>query len=113
LHLLALKCHAVRHGHAGRIAKDAEDVIQLIRINRLDPESETVQDCSRNMEQRSSTRRSSDPAEPNDRLEFPDWDEMDDSPSRITPEAAFRLSENYPALGVADRSDRVDVEFIL
>jgi hypothetical protein len=43
LHLLALKCHAVRHGHAGRIVKDAEDVIQLVQINRLDPDSETVQ----------------------------------------------------------------------
>ena len=38
---------------------------------------------------------------------------MDESPSRITPEAAFRLSESYPALGITRRSDRVDVEFIL
>jgi hypothetical protein len=35
-HLLALKCHAIRHTHAGRIVKDADDVIQLIQANRLD-----------------------------------------------------------------------------
>ncbi len=29
-------------------------------------------------------------------LEFPDWSGMDDSHARITPEAAFRLCENYP-----------------
>jgi hypothetical protein len=44
LHLLALKCHAIRHGHAGRIVKDAEDVIQLIQVNRLDPEKETLRE---------------------------------------------------------------------
>jgi hypothetical protein len=36
LHLLALKCHAIKHGHEGRIAKDADDVIQLVQVNRLD-----------------------------------------------------------------------------
>ena len=35
-HLLALKCHAVKHGHAGRIVKDADDVIQLVQVNGLD-----------------------------------------------------------------------------
>jgi hypothetical protein len=39
MHLLALKCHAVKHGHAGRIVKDAEDVIRLIQNNKLDPEA--------------------------------------------------------------------------
>ena len=44
---------------------------------------------------------------------------MDDSPARVTPEAAFRLCESYPALaakaGIAGRCDRSDdiVEFIL
>jgi len=42
MHLLALKCHAVKHGHARRVVKDAEDVIQLIRLNRLDPESDAL-----------------------------------------------------------------------
>lgn len=36
LHLLALKCHAIRHGHPGRIVKDADDVIRLVQINKLD-----------------------------------------------------------------------------
>ena len=36
LHLLALKCHAIKHGHKGRVVKDADDVIQLIQVNRLD-----------------------------------------------------------------------------
>lgn len=35
-HLLALKCHAIKHGHEGRIVKDAEDVIRLAQINKLD-----------------------------------------------------------------------------
>jgi hypothetical protein len=36
LHLLGLKCHAVKFGHRGRIEKDVDDIIALIRINRLD-----------------------------------------------------------------------------
>ena len=47
MHLLALKCHAVKHGHKGRIVKDAEDVIQLIQKNGLDPEAEDIQDLFR------------------------------------------------------------------
>ena len=47
MHLLALKCHAVKHGHKGRIVKDAEDVIQLIQMNGLGPEAEDIQDLFR------------------------------------------------------------------
>jgi hypothetical protein len=36
-HLLALKAHAIRHGHPGRVEKDVDDVIGLLRANRLDP----------------------------------------------------------------------------
>ncbi|MCX8089404.1 MAG: hypothetical protein N3I86_00485 [Verrucomicrobiae bacterium] len=36
LHLLALKCHAIRYGHRGRIVKDADDVIRLVQVHRLD-----------------------------------------------------------------------------
>lgn len=35
-HLLALKAHAIRHGHVGRVGKDVEDVIGLVRANHLD-----------------------------------------------------------------------------
>ena len=34
-HLLALKAHAIRHGHSGRVEKDVDDVIDLVRINRV------------------------------------------------------------------------------
>lgn len=37
-HLLALKCHAIKHGHRGRIVKDADDVIHLALANKLDVE---------------------------------------------------------------------------
>lgn len=36
LHLLALECHAIKHGHPGRIVKDADDVIRLTEVNGLD-----------------------------------------------------------------------------
>lgn len=36
LHLLALKCHAIKHGPPGRLLKDTDDVIRLIQANRLD-----------------------------------------------------------------------------
>lgn len=35
-HLLALKAHAVRYGHAGRVTKDVDDVIGLVCANHLD-----------------------------------------------------------------------------
>jgi len=35
-HLLALKCHAIKHGHPGRIVKDADDVLRLVAANKLD-----------------------------------------------------------------------------
>ena len=44
LHLLALKCHAVRHGHPGRVLKDADDLIQLIHINHIDVDAPPVRE---------------------------------------------------------------------
>lgn len=41
-HLLALKLHALAHGHFGRYLKDYLDVENLIRINRLDLRSEKM-----------------------------------------------------------------------
>jgi hypothetical protein len=71
------------------------------------------------MEHKNSTTKSNEPAGPSDHLEleFPDWTGMDDSSTRITPEAAFRLCELYPLL--LPKSDRDNgskkcvVEFIL
>jgi hypothetical protein len=36
LHLIALKCHAIKHGKSLRRIKDTDDLIQLIIINGLD-----------------------------------------------------------------------------
>jgi hypothetical protein len=46
---------------------------------------------------KNSIKRSEKPAERLDSkdLDLPDWSGMDDSSSRISPEAAFRLSEEY------------------
>jgi hypothetical protein len=41
-HLLALKCHAIKHGHGGRIVKDADDVIGLVKANRVDLEDPEI-----------------------------------------------------------------------
>lgn len=35
-HLLALKSHAIRHGDPGRVETDIDDVVGLVRINRID-----------------------------------------------------------------------------
>jgi hypothetical protein len=35
-HLLALKCHAIKHGHPGRVEKDVDDVLGLVSANQLD-----------------------------------------------------------------------------
>jgi len=71
-HLLALKCHAIKHGHPGRVVKDVDDVIRLAQANGLD-----LNDLD------------SVP------LEFPDWSGMDDRKSRLGAEAAFDLCEQY------------------
>jgi hypothetical protein len=41
-HLLALKLHALKHGHIGRHLKDYLDVENLIRVNRVDLRSENI-----------------------------------------------------------------------
>lgn len=43
-HLLALKCHAIKHGHKGRIVKDADDVIRLALANKLDLNEPDIRD---------------------------------------------------------------------
>jgi hypothetical protein len=42
-HLLALKCHAVKHGHPGRVEKDVDDVIHLVQANRIDVKQPEIQ----------------------------------------------------------------------
>ena len=43
-HLLALKCHAIKHGHQGRIVKDADDVIRLVQANSLNIEDGEIRE---------------------------------------------------------------------
>lgn len=121
MHLLALKCHAVKFGHPGRTVKDTEDVIQLAIRNQLDLEAEEVRELFRKRGSDAFMRRSEEPAQPSEStdLDFPDWSGMDDSSSRITPEAAFRLCEMYPQLlatarkGNLDRPKKSLTEFVL
>lgn len=42
--LVAMKCHAIRNGHPGRVVKDADDLIHLFMANRLDPEAKDWRD---------------------------------------------------------------------
>jgi len=35
-HLIALKCHAIKHGHAGRVEKDVDDILELVKVNKVD-----------------------------------------------------------------------------
>jgi hypothetical protein len=35
-HLLALKCHAIKHGHSGRVEKDVDDVVGLVAANGVE-----------------------------------------------------------------------------
>lgn len=44
LHLIALKVHALKNGHAGRFLKDFQDVEGLILINKLDVASSEVKE---------------------------------------------------------------------
>jgi predicted nucleotidyltransferase len=41
-HLLALKLHALKHSHAGRYLKDFLDVENLVRVNKVDLQSDRI-----------------------------------------------------------------------
>ena len=43
-HLIALKLHALKHGHAGRFFKDFLDVVGLIKVNHLDIASADIRE---------------------------------------------------------------------
>ncbi len=44
LHLLALKSHAIKHGHKARIVKDADDIIHLIQAKGLNVSDPAIRD---------------------------------------------------------------------
>jgi hypothetical protein len=41
-HLIALKLHALKHGHSERFEKDFGDVVSLVRAAKLEPRSEVL-----------------------------------------------------------------------
>lgn len=43
-HLIALKCHAIRHGHPGRVVKDTDDLIRVIEANSLNVEDSNIRE---------------------------------------------------------------------
>jgi hypothetical protein len=122
MHLLALKCHAIKHGHSGRIVKDAEDVKRLINNNKINPEAPEVRELFQKHGTDEFYQKSDEPVEATNSLdlELPDWSGMEDSDARITPAAALRLCENYPRLFPKagsqhgkDRPEKCVVEFVL
>lgn len=98
-HLLALKCHAIKHGHAGRIVKDMDDVIRLVQANRVDMNAADVRDLLLKPAQQNCMKKSnaSKAGTETAALEFPDWSGMDESSSRLSVQAAFQLCEQYSA----------------
>jgi len=97
-HLLAMKCHAIKHGHAGRIVKDADDVQHLIQINHVVCVVPISGSCFLSTAQPICMKKSNDSAVEAAELEFPDWSGMRESAGRVTPDQAFQLCEEYAAV---------------
>jgi hypothetical protein len=95
-HLLALKCHAIKHGHAGRVMNDAADVIQLVTANGIDMDiseiiDQFMKDGTAGLKESKEFARCADSSD----LDLPDWSGMTESTSRMSVEAAIELSEQY------------------
>ena len=95
-HLLALKCHAIKHGHKGRIVKGADDVINLVQVNRLDLNTPEIRQLflkhgTPELKKSNASALRSKTAE----LEFPDWSGMEPSPNPLSVDRAFELCEQY------------------
>lgn len=43
-HLIALKCHSIRHGHPGRVVKDTDDLIRVIEANSVKVEDRNIRE---------------------------------------------------------------------
>jgi hypothetical protein len=111
-HLLALKCHAIKHGHPGRVEKDVDDVLGLVRANQLDATSADWREIflkygppelDESSEKRGKSRRLD--------LELPDWSQMHNSAQEVSPVAALERVEEYyrlfPRAAKASRAQRV------
>lgn len=121
--LVAMKCHAIKHGHGGRIVKDADDVIQLFLINGLNPADTDWRELVLKYGTETSTKSSGASAVASNvpDLEFPDWSGMDRLTPRLSAAEALRLNDRYLAAWLADprrkelRSNepKCEIEFIL
>lgn len=96
-HLLALKSHAVRHGHAGRVEKDVDGVIGLVKANHLDVGAGEWRELFTKMDHPNCMKNSSESnnAPSSADLDLPDWSGADWSSQRVSAETAFRLCERY------------------
>jgi hypothetical protein len=96
-HLLALKCHAIKHGRQSRILGHMDDVVELVEVNRLDIELPDLP--QRFLENSVSEWRESFSAIAarlgTAALELPNWSGMDDSSNRVSRETALELCEQY------------------
>jgi hypothetical protein len=98
-HPLALKCHAIKHGHAGRSVRDADDVLCLAQANRLDVDEPGMRELFLKHGTAELYERPDDSADQGDsaELELPDWNGMDESSARVSRDHAFQLCAEYRA----------------
>jgi len=94
--LLALKCHAIKRGRAGRVMNDADDVIQLVTANGIDMDlseitDQFMKDGTAGLKESKEFARYADSSD----LELPDWSGMTVSTGRMSVETAIELSEQY------------------
>ncbi len=121
-HLLALKCHAIKHGHFGRIVKDTDDVIRLVQVNRVDVNVPEIRHLFLKHGTKNGMKKCDAPTPPaeNAELELPDWRGMDDSSARMSSAVAFELCERHtswfpdaPDHPQAERPPKCVIEFTL
>lgn len=101
-HLFALKCHAFK-SRPQRAMKDIEDLVQLIRLNRLDLNEPSLRAICSNTAARNFMNFSSENATHfalNDaaNLEFPDWSGMKSHEVRMTFAQAVRWNDEMLSL---------------
>jgi len=111
-HLLALKCHAIKHGHPGRVEKDVDDELGLVRANQLDVTASDWREIFLKYGPPENMKSCEKPGK--NRLldlELPDWSQMHNSAQKVSPVAALKRVEEYyrlfPRAAKASRAQRV------
>jgi hypothetical protein len=123
-HLLALKCHAIKHGHTGRIVKDGDDVIHLVQANRLDPNEPALRELflKHGTQLRNSMKKSVESVTKTEsgELDLPEWSAMGDFTARVSTEFEFELCERYRSwfpesveIWQSQRPGKCAIEFVL